>query len=107
MNDRPNIECEWSAWYNRMPGRNDPDLHVNAHCKLPSGSIQVRLEPGNEGIVDDPKVFVLQATVDVPDIGTDDYVERDFPWQEDVGQDIEEVRVQGDLNATVKVGTAS
>ena len=103
MNETPNIDCEWSAWYNRQPPGDDPDLHVVGRCKLPSGSIQVRLEQGNEGIVDNPKLFVLECSVEVPPVGTDDWVEREVSWQDDVGQDVETVRIQGDLSATVKV----
>jgi hypothetical protein len=103
MSEYPDIECEWSAWCNRQPPREDPNLHVAGRCMLPSGSIEIRLEPGDEGVVDDPTLFVLQCSVDVPDVGTDDWVEREVSWQDDVGQEIEVVRVQGDLNATVKV----
>jgi hypothetical protein len=103
MSERPNIECKWSAWYNRQPVWDDQDLHVAGTCKLPSGSIKIRVEPGNEGVIDDPKLFVLQCTVDAPGVGTDDWVDREVSWRKDVGQEIERVRIQGDLDATVPV----
>lgn len=105
MSDRPQIDCEWSAWYNDQPPRDDQDLHVAGRCQLPSGSIQIQLEPGNEGIVDDPKLFVLQCTVDVPEVGTDDWVEREVSWRGDAGRYIELVRIQGHLSAQIKVET--
>ncbi len=102
----PNISCEWSAWYNRMPGSDDPNLHVSGRCELPSGSIRITLEPGNEGIVDEPDLFVLEAKVEVPEVGTDDFVEREVTWEDDVGPDIKRVRVQGDLDANIEVEDA-
>ena len=102
----PNITCEWSAWYNRMPGTDDPNLHVAGRCQLPSGSIQITLKPGDEGIVDEPDLFVLEATVEVPDVGTDDFVEREVTWEGDAGPDITRVRIQGDLQAEIEVTDA-
>jgi hypothetical protein len=107
MSYGPDIRCEWSAWYNRMPGAGDTDLHVVGRCRLPSGSIKVTLEPGNVGTVPDPSLFALQATVEVPEVGTGDWVEREVPWQGDAGQDVKTVRIQGDLQAEVPVTIAS
>lgn len=103
MSERPNIECEWSAWYNRQPPEPDPCLHVVGHCKLPSGSIEITLEPGDVGVAPDPDLFALECRVEVPDVGTDDFVERDVTWEGDVGPDIKRVRIQGDLSAEVEV----
>lgn len=103
MSEDPNVECEWSAWYNRQPPREDPNLYVAGRCMLRSGSISVRLKPGNIGIVPDPTLFALECSVDVPNVGTDDWVEREVSWRGDVGQEIEVVRIQGDLNAEVRV----
>ncbi len=102
----PNISCEWSAWYNRMPGGDDPNLHVSGRCQMPSSSIQVTLEPGNEGVVDEPDLFVLEVSVTVPDVGTTDFVERDVTWEGDAGPDIKRVRIQGDLEAQMVVEEA-
>jgi hypothetical protein len=102
----PNISCEWSAWYNRMPGTDDPNLHVSGRCTLPSGSIEIALAPGNEGTVNEPDLFVLEATVKVPDVGTDDVVEREVTWEGDAGPDIKRVRIQGDLEADIEVEEA-
>jgi len=103
VGDKPNIECTWEAWYNRMPGTDDPDLYVLGRCKLPSGSIQITLELGNVGTPPPPDLVALDCTVDVPEVGTSDYTERDVPWQDDVGPDVKRVRIQKDLNAEIEV----
>lgn len=102
----PNISCEWSAWYNRMPGTDDPHLHVSGRCQVPSGSIQIRLEPGNEGVIDEPDLFVLDAIINVPDVGTDDFVEREVTWEGEAGPNIKRVRIQRDLEAEIAVDDA-
>lgn len=43
------VRCEWSAWYNRMPGRDDPNLYVAGRCGFPSGSMTWTLEPDTRG----------------------------------------------------------
>lgn len=101
------MECsDWSAWYNRMPGASDPNLHVSGRCTLPSGSIKVELRPGNEGVVDEPDLFVLDLVVDEPDIGDTQVVERELLWDGDVGPDIKRVRIQGEASANLDVTIA-
>jgi hypothetical protein len=105
--DRPADEVvtrDWSAWYNRMPGADDPDLHVSGTCGLESSSTMVRLEPGNEGIIDDPELFVLRLVVTTPDIHDDRYVEREVSWHDNVGAGIKRVRVNG---ASVEIRVTS
>jgi hypothetical protein len=85
---------DWSAWYNRMPGPDpDPDLHVSGICSLESSNITVQLEPDNEGIIDDPELFVLKLVVTKPAIHDDRYVEREVTWQKNVGPGIKRVRI--------------
>lgn len=84
----------------------DPNLHVSGRCRLPSGSIRITLRPGNEGVVDERDLFVLEATVEVPEGGSDDFVEREVPWEGDAGPDIKRVRIQGDLSAEIEVTDA-
>jgi hypothetical protein len=105
VTDGPNIECldEWAAWYDRMPGRNDPNLHVTGKIRCFSGSIQLRLEPGNEGVVEQPELFVLELKVDEPTGGTTDVVDKPVDWSDDVGQGIRVVRIQGPCSATIDV----
>lgn len=102
------MDChDWSAWYNRMPGANDPKLHVSGQCSLPSSSIRVELVPGNEGIVDEPDLFVLELVVDEPDVGDTQFIERDITWIGNAGPDIERVRIQGAANALLEVFDAT
>jgi hypothetical protein len=85
----------WSAWYNRMPGTDDPDLHVSGTCSLESSNITVQLEPGNEGVIDDPELYVLRLVVTRPAVLDDLCVERDVNWQGAVGPAIKRVRING------------
>jgi hypothetical protein len=103
------IECpkEWHAWYNRMPGADDKHLHVTGTVKCFSGSIQLRLEPGNEGVDDQPELFVLDLWVKRPPFGTDDVVDKDVDWWGDAGQDIKVVRIQRGCDATTNVVIAN
>lgn len=86
---------DWSAWYNRMPGAEDPNLYVSGTCCLESSAITVRLEPDNEGIVDDPELLVLRLVVTTPAIHDARYVEREVTWQDNVGAGIKRVRING------------
>jgi hypothetical protein len=97
-------ECsEWEAWYNRMPGVGDDDLHVSGKCGLESSNIEVVLTPGNEGIVDDPEVFVLELKFVRPSFGDTQYIEKDVEWHGDAGEGIKVVRIQGDVTETIEV----
>ena len=60
---------EWEAWYDLMPGAEHDVLHVSGKCEVASSSTDIRLEPDNEGIVDDPELFVLRLVVDEPPVG--------------------------------------
>lgn len=84
---------DWSAWYNRMPGADDPDLHVTGICGLASSSITVRLAPGNVGVVPEPDLYALDLVVTIPEIGDERYLEREVTWAENVGQTIKVVRI--------------
>lgn len=95
---------QWEAWYNRMPGVGDKDLHVAGKVGLPSSQAEVTLAPDNVGIVDDPSVFALRLTIVMPDVGDTLYVEREVGWHKDVGPDIKTVRIGGDVAAEMPVG---
>lgn len=86
---------DWSAWYNRRPGADDPHLHVSGICGLASSNVMVRLEPGNVGVVPEPGLCVLQLAAVRPPVGDDRYVEREVTWREDVGPDMKRVRING------------
>lgn len=98
------MEClGWDAWYNRMPGAGDDDLHVAGKCRLESSSIGSRLVPSNEGIIDDPDVFVLSLEVERLPVG--DYMldEREVSSRGDAVQTVKRVRIQGGVSAEVPV----
>ena len=98
------MECfEWDAWYNRMPGAGDTDLHVTGKCRLESSSFELSLAPGNEGIVDEPDLFVLTLEVRRPPAGDDRMDEREVTWRGDAGQGIKRVRIQGEASAHIDV----
>lgn len=97
------VRCEWSAWYNRMPGQHDPNLHVAGRCGFRSGSMTWTLEPDNEGVDDDPELAVLRFTVEMPAVGTDDFVEREVSWTGDVGPDVKRVQIRGDADVEIPV----
>jgi hypothetical protein len=90
---------DWDAWRDRTPGADDTDLHVAGVCECESASIEVTLEPGNEGIVDEQDLFVLQLTLTRPDSG----FEKRLTWQGPVDGDVTRVRIQGDATATIQV----
>jgi hypothetical protein len=97
-------ECfEWSAWYNKMPGTDDPDLYVTGTCEVRSGSARVSLKLGDPGISPEPGVVVLQLTIEYPEVGTDDMAKREVSWSGDVGPDAKKVRIVGDAEAEIEV----
>lgn len=86
---------DWDAWYNRMPGSEDRNLHVAGTCECESSSIQLSLKPYNEGIVDEPDLFVLRLEVQRPDVGDTQWVEKQVSWEGPAGGAIKRVRVVG------------
>jgi hypothetical protein len=60
---------EWDAWYDQMPGADHDVLHVAGKCEVSSSSTELELEPTNEGIVDDPELFVLRLVVKKSPVG--------------------------------------
>jgi hypothetical protein len=109
MNDEKRWSCtDWEAWYppEGPDVKTDGKLRVSAQCTFESGSITWKLEPTNEGVVDDPKLFVLRLTVDDPGIGTHDHVEKKIEWTDDdraAGQGIECVEIRGDASEKIEV----
>lgn len=105
----PRWSCaDWKAWYDEMPGPEpDPNLYVAAECTFSSGSITWSLKPGNEGVVDDPELFVLDLEVSVPDGGTDDFVEETIHWSGDAGRGIKRVEIRGDAHEVIEVKPVS
>lgn len=96
-------ENDWSAWYNRMPGGDDPLLHVTGRCSVPSSSATATLELGNEGIVDEPDLIALDLKIKVPEVGDARVTEVDVRWEGNVGPDVRRVRIQGAANGVIAV----
>jgi hypothetical protein len=88
------ITRDWSAWYNRMPGIHDPNLHVTGVCELTSGSQSARLDPRPAGYVDEPGVVTFALIVETPELGDDRMKEVTVTWVGDVGSDINTVRIR-------------
>jgi hypothetical protein len=88
------ITRDWAGWYNRMPGVEDPNLHVSGLCELTSGSKAARLELRPDGIVDEPGVVTFALVSDTPEFGDDRMSEITALWEVDVGPDIKTVRVR-------------
>ena len=102
------MDCSnWSAWYNRQPGTDDPYLHVVGTCTLPSGSLRLELVPGDEGVVDEPDLFVLQLVTRKPEIGDAMVIDRQVTWEGNAGPDIRRVRIQGEAEAMIEVVEAT
>ena len=99
------VKCldQWDAWYNRMPGAEDPNLYVSGKVGCESSSIELSLEPDNEGPFDDPALFVLRLRASSPPVGDDQYVEKDVDWSDDVGPDIKRVQIRGECEAEIPV----
>jgi Emfourin len=96
-------DFSWTAWRNRMPGINDPDLHVVGSCEFSTSSVELSLKPGNEGIWDDPALIVLDLTISKPQLGDDQMSLEYAIWTGDVGPDVKQVRIQGDATAEFDV----
>jgi hypothetical protein len=99
---------EWlhgGAGYDRLPGVEDPRLHVVGTCRVRSSSVELTLEPGNAGVVPEPGVAVLRLSASSPEVGDDRMVEREVGWSDDVGPDIEWVRIIGEVAVSLEVTT--
>lgn len=100
-------ECwDWEAWYNEMPGGDDSRLHVSGTCRCESSSIELELVPGNEGIVDQPELVVLELRSRRPDFGDDLVSDKPVTWEGEVGKAITRVRIQGEAEASIDVTIA-
>lgn len=86
-----------------MPGKDDNRLHVVGKIGCSSSATKIMLSPGNEGVVDDPDLFVLDVKITEPEVGDDRYREVDVEWAEDVGQHAKRVEIRGDCKAVVDV----
>jgi hypothetical protein len=93
----------WTAWYNRMPGIDDPKLHVAGTCTFGDSEVQLSLKTGDVGVVPEPGLIALDLTITRPQSGDDVRTEKRVDWSEDVGPDIDRVRIQGDAQQEIEV----
>jgi hypothetical protein len=101
------VVCDgWDAWYNRMPGIHDAELHVFGTCHLPSSNIEVSLELADPGVASEPEVVALRLRLSEPDFGDDLMTDREVKWNQDVGPDVKRVRIVGDAEASIEVRIA-
>ena len=97
------LDDKWDAWYNKQPGAEDDRLHVAGKVGCSSSSIELTLLPTNEGVVDDPDLFVLRLDATEPEVGDDLYDEKDVDWADPVDREIKRVEIRGVCQATIKV----
>jgi hypothetical protein len=99
---------DWYAWFNRMPGTSEPNvLHVTGTCTMPDGRTRVWLEPANEGVVDDPTVYVLELKVELPTGAADVTIPCPVRWDGEVDPAVERVVIRGEADATIHVEIAT
>jgi hypothetical protein len=93
----------WTAWYNRMPGIDDPKLHVSGTRTFGDSGVQLSLRRGNVGVVPEPGLVALDLTITRPQSGDDVQTEKRVDWSEEVGSEIDRVRIQGDAQQEIEV----
>lgn len=102
-------ECgNWEAWRNRMPG-GDPDrgrvVRVSGTCQCDSDGYDIKLEPTNEGIVDDPSLIALRCIINAPEAGATVMTEERVNWEGPVEESVTRVRIDcGDESSLVTIG---
>ena len=96
----------WSAWYNREPGADDPELHVTGEGTAPRSGATLTLTPGNVGVAPQPDLLALDLTVAFPDVSNEVITPVTVRFDGDVGPDIATVRIQGDASAEIEVTIA-
>jgi hypothetical protein len=84
---------DWSAWYNKMPGADDRNIHVAGTCVLPSSAATARLEPRVSAETDHPGLQMFTLIVEMPAIGDTSIAARQVTWDGDVGADITHVKI--------------
>jgi len=86
-----------------MPGADPNVVHVRGECIVASSSIELELRPGNEGVVDDPKLLVLELVSREPPAGDTTVAEKEVSWRDVAGETVTNVRIQGEASASIQV----
>ena len=98
------IECEWQAWYDRLPG-GDNRLHVAGMCEVESSSVDLRLE-ADDGGVDEPDTLALKLISRPPEAGQRSVTDEQVSWTGEhakPGERIKRVRIGGETDVTLDV----
>jgi hypothetical protein len=96
------IECEWQAWYDRLPGASNR-LHVAGICEVESPSVELRLEADNEGVADEPDLLALRLVSRPPDAGEQSVLDKQVSWTGEPEERITRVRIGGETDVTLTV----
>jgi hypothetical protein len=95
------IECDWQAWYDRLPGSSEPPLHVAGSCEVDGSVVALRLEPA-EG-PGEPGVIALTLATERADAADTTQLEQQISWSGQPGLGVERVRIGGEADALVEV----
>jgi hypothetical protein len=91
---------DWIAWYNRIPGSEDPYLHVAGKVDLDPG-YSIDFEPGNSGPTPIDSTYAL--IVSTRPTGESPGGRREVSWEDNVGQEVRHVLLQGEVDADISV----
>lgn len=98
------IECEWQAWYDRLPG-GDNRLHVAGMCEVESSSVDLSLEPDDEG-VGESDTLALKLISRPPEAGKRSVIDEQVSWTGGhavPGERIKRVRIGGETDVMLDV----
>jgi hypothetical protein len=100
------IECEWQAWYDRLPG-GDNRLHVAGTCEVESSSVDLRLEPEEgTGGGGEPDTLALKLISSPPEAGRRSVIDEQVSWTGEPvqpGERFKRVRIGGETDVTLEV----
>jgi hypothetical protein len=96
------IECEWQAWYDRLPG-GDNRLHVAGMCEVEDDSVQLFLEGDDGARPEGPDLIVLELKSRPPDAGDESMIDKQVSWTGEPGTGIRRVRIGGEADVTLNV----
>jgi hypothetical protein len=96
------IECEWQAWYDRMPGGQNR-LHVAGMCEVEDESVQLILEGEDGTRAEAPDLIELELRSRPPDAGDPSVIDKQVSWTGEPGAGIRRVRIGGETDVLLDV----
>jgi hypothetical protein len=96
------IDCEWQAWYDRLPGASNR-LHVAGMCEVESLGVDLRLEPDGEAATDGPDMLALKLVSRPPDAGEQSVLDKQVSWTGEPEGRIRRVRIGGEADVLLDV----